>query len=142
MGRSRLRAGVLTWTADLQPTSSSRVYTVVLTYDGDHRPKVRVLRPALEPNEHGELPHIYRSGDLCLYRPGEWTWGDPLTETIVPWTSEWLVFYELWQVTGTWHGTGGTHTGPIDDLVERRPRGRAQRAATVRRKSARSNRRQ
>lgn len=26
-----------------------------------------------------------------------------LVETIVPWTSEWLYFYEIWLVTGEWY---------------------------------------
>jgi hypothetical protein len=30
------------------------------------------------------------------------------TETIVPWISEWLMYYELWLSTGEWLG-GGIH---------------------------------
>jgi len=29
--------------------------------------------------------------------------------TILPWTSLWLHFYEIWLVTGVWHG-GGEHS--------------------------------
>jgi hypothetical protein len=31
-----------------------------------------------------------------------------LADTVVPWTSEWLFFYEVWHATGLWLG-GGTH---------------------------------
>ena len=30
-------------------------------------------------------------------------------ETIIPWTAEWLVFYELWQLTGEWYGAASPH---------------------------------
>ena len=31
-----------------------------------------------------------------------------LSETIIPWAIEWLYYYEIWLVTGTWNG-GGEH---------------------------------
>ena len=30
-------------------------------------------------------------------------------ETIVPWTAEWIVFYELWKITGEWLGPEAPH---------------------------------
>ena len=33
-----------------------------------------------------------------------------IAKTILPWTSEWLVHYQLWLATGEWHG-GGIHLG-------------------------------
>jgi hypothetical protein len=29
-----------------------------------------------------------------------------LGDTIVPWLAEWLIYYEGWRLTGTWHGNG------------------------------------
>ena len=29
-----------------------------------------------------------------------------IADTIVPWTAEWLVHYEIWLVTGEWYGGG------------------------------------
>lgn len=29
-----------------------------------------------------------------------------IANTIVPWTSEWLFYYEIWLATGQWHGGG------------------------------------
>lgn len=29
-----------------------------------------------------------------------------LWETVIPWTSEWLLHYEVWLATGDWHGRG------------------------------------
>ena len=31
-----------------------------------------------------------------------------IANTIIPWTVEWLYYYELWQATGEWLG-GGEH---------------------------------
>ena len=41
-------------------------------------------------------------------RAKEWDKTKFIAETIIPWTSEWLLHYEIWVATGTWHG-GGIH---------------------------------
>lgn len=35
-----------------------------------------------------------------------------LADTILPWTSEWLLHYELWLVMGRWAGSGHDHAMP------------------------------
>ena len=67
-----------------------------------------------------ELPHVYSQKEqrLCLYYPrGRCAWNSSMgiAKTIMPWTSEWLFFYELWLATGEWLG-GGIHieTGKKD----------------------------
>jgi hypothetical protein len=47
---------------------------------------------------------------LCLYLPSadEWMPTQLIAETIVPWTSLWLFYYETWHATGEWLG-GGDH---------------------------------
>lgn len=117
-GRPRVRSTSLVWRADLAPSEYSRTYRVRLEYDAVRRPRVYVETPALLPNESGELPHIYGRGDLCLNKIDEWTRGDPLAETILPWTCEWLLHYELWLITGEWNGSGGDHTGPVDEPAD------------------------
>jgi hypothetical protein len=79
---------------------------------------VRVLSPriGLDPRGSGEPPtHIYRDDDgdgfrLCLYDPrkDEWSPERLIADTVLPWASEWLFYYEGWLVTGEWTG-GGTH---------------------------------
>jgi hypothetical protein len=32
-----------------------------------------------------------------------------LADTILPWTSHWLFYYELWLITRHWMGTGHDH---------------------------------
>ncbi|MDY0295864.1 MAG: hypothetical protein RB296_00975 [Acidobacteriota bacterium] len=40
-----------------------------------------------------------------------------IAKTIVPWASEWLIFYELWLATGEWLG-GGIHAGTYKEDPE------------------------
>jgi hypothetical protein len=79
---------------------------------------VRVLSPALARRAAAPdkcIPHLYREGDLCLYDPGietekgDWNRTMLIADTIVPWASEWLFFYELWHATGIWHGREVKH---------------------------------
>lgn len=106
-GRVRLRPGHLSWTGVLEPSSMSRRYEVQILYRLGHHPDVRVLEPKLVPNADGILPHFYPdSRTLCLYDAGEWGPHKFIAQTIVPWTSEWLLHYELWSVTGRWYGSG------------------------------------
>jgi hypothetical protein len=99
--------GVLTWTGWLQPTPASRSYLVRIRYDGVSRPQVNVLDPPLViPEGKTGLPHVYPHRELCLYYPGEWNGRMLIGDTIIPWASEWLFFYELWLATGEWHGGG------------------------------------
>jgi len=67
-----------------------------------------VIQPrlALHPDAHAP-PHVYPGDQLCLYYPGEWRHDMLLVATVLPWTAEWLIHYEVWLVTGQW--TGGGH---------------------------------
>lgn len=96
---------------DLQPTPVSPVYRVRIDHHAGSSPHVRVLSPALDAGERDVLPHVYRDGTLCLYSTGDWNNGMYLADTIVPWTAEWLYFYELWRATGVWHGGGKALVG-------------------------------
>lgn len=105
-----VRRGELRWHGLIRPTPLSRTYTVLVTYKKGKRPKIRVLKPRLKSRGGKRPPHVYGAGDLCLYYPRSMEWDATmlLATTIIPWTSEWLVFYELWQGTGEWFG-GGLH---------------------------------
>lgn len=73
-------------------------------------PKVFVLKPELEADETGLIPHTYPEKRLCLYHPAKHEWSQQMyvAKTIIPWASLWLVYYEFWQMTGEWLG-GGEH---------------------------------
>jgi hypothetical protein len=101
--------GQLTCTLRLQPSIASQVYTVLLAYRHGRRPGVTVIAPVLTLHPGAtSLPHVYPGDELCLYYPGEWKHDRLLAHTVVPWISEWLMYYELWLVTGRWLGGGHT----------------------------------
>lgn len=104
--RSHQRA---VWRGTLQPTELSDVYTVEIDYTLSRSPDVHVLDPQLKLHpDHKRLPHVYPGNRLCLYTFGEWYPGLYIANTIVPWISLWLFFYEIWLLTGKWKG-GGAH---------------------------------
>lgn len=96
---------------ELQPTARSLTYKFELKYGLDWTPRVRIISPVLLKNSLNEkIPHMYSQKLLCLYRLKyeEFTKSCLLSETIIPWTSMWLYYYEMWHVTGKWLG-GGEH---------------------------------
>jgi hypothetical protein len=93
-------------------------------------PTVFVLDPPLtrRPQDpETRIPHLYRQpaanrpAQLCLYWPDgiQFNAGMYLGDSILRWASEWLGFYELWQVTGVWTGPEAPHL--VDDPIERDP---------------------
>jgi len=105
------KKNTVVWTGELQPTPLSKNYTVEITYSLDMpQPQVLVLSPELTKRGDQEIPHVYPGNKLCIFRPKkkEWTREMLIAETIVPWASLWLYYYEMWHATGEWLG-GGDH---------------------------------
>jgi hypothetical protein len=102
---SRKRGG---WIGTLTPTAQSPQYLVRIVYQLNKKPKVEVIRPEIRTN----APHRFSDGSLCLYYDpdGSWHSGLHLAETIIPWTAEWLYFYEQWLATGQWYGPAAPHS--------------------------------
>jgi hypothetical protein len=106
--------GTITWEGRIRPSPLSSEYLVQIKYTVCERtPAVQVLSPKLI-TKHGELPHIYPStGNLCLFYKYDnydkiWAPEKPIT-LIVPWISSWLIFYEIFEITGKWEGGGIEH---------------------------------
>ncbi|MES2136694.1 MAG: hypothetical protein V4502_06500 [Pseudomonadota bacterium] len=83
-------------------------------------PTITVLDPPLvrrPGNPDSSIPHLYRqpsdhlAAKLCLYWPDgvEFNSAKYLADTVLPWASEWLGYYELWHVTGEWFGPEAPH---------------------------------
>jgi hypothetical protein len=104
--KTKLMPTRFTWTGTLQPNELSRVYTVRITLTEGRFPKVDVLDPALEGRPGESIPHLFADGSLCLHLEGEWDSTMLMVDTTVPWTSEWLLNYEVWKATGVWYGGG------------------------------------
>lgn len=90
---------VLIWNAKLTPLPICQTYSVRIVYDCKSPPRVFVLSPKLKP-----CRHVYKEGNLCLYDPKEtpWDYRHTIASTIIPWTIDWLVHYEIFLATGTW----------------------------------------
>ena len=94
----------------------------MICYEQNRSVKVYVINKKLKiaPNRV-KLPHVYSSKrqQLCLYSPSrnEWNGFNYIIDTIIPWASEWLYFYELWLPEGKWYG-GGHDEYPNEDFTE------------------------
>lgn len=105
---STLAAGCMCWRGELTPSPISRTYTVQIEYAPPRAPEVIVVAPELElPTGVKRLPHVYKGDRLCLCYHWEWKVSDLITVTLLPWTSEWLLHYELWKINDQrWLGGG------------------------------------
>ena len=99
--------GLLAWYGELRPRDEGATYRVRIASCERRPPRVVVLDPSLHP----DALHRYGGGPLCLYYPedGSWHPGLFIADTIVPWTAEWLFFYELWLESGRWWGPESPH---------------------------------
>ena len=96
----------------LKPTPESIEYEIKLVARKDSKVvDVFVVNPNIRSYSNKQsIPHMYANGSLCLYYPkyNEWKYTDSWAETLIPWTSLWLFYYEIWVETGEWLG-GGIH---------------------------------
>ena len=102
------------WECDIMPTPLSQTYRIKIDYRANIKPDVYVVTPYPLPRYNGskKLEHVYSTEKqkLCLFHPSfdNWNYAKPLVKTIIPWAAEWLMYYEIWVVTGEWEG-GGIH---------------------------------
>lgn len=100
-----------TWFGHLKPFNYSENYYVKIEYRFDNqfskRPRVWIVSPDIVPN----APHVYPGNDLCLYFPKDRTWSPykHISAVIVPLTTAWLGFYEIWLQTRKWYGPEAPH---------------------------------
>lgn len=98
----KINKGILYCYGYYKPTEESITYSYRIKYAPLSKPKVTVTNPIIS---HNDDIHMYDDTSLCLYYPKDMTWdctSHHLYETIIPWTHEWFVFYELYQFTGKW----------------------------------------
>lgn len=96
----------------LKPTEESQSYKLkISTRVESTGVSIYPIEPFIGREINGEkVPHMYPDGSLCLYYPDydEWKYTDNWAETLIPWASLWLYYFELWLMTGEWLG-GGIH---------------------------------
>jgi hypothetical protein len=109
----KLQNGTLMWIGPLRPKAQLYAVSIIWKPGAMFLPHVMVNDPPLQPRPGGtfaEIPHLIffeeapeKSG-LCLFDPDgrECSASDLIATTTVPWTAEWLAYYELWHLTGEW----------------------------------------
>jgi hypothetical protein len=104
----KLRRGHLKCEGRITPSEGCATYRVAISYEQGGVPKVVIKEPHITPSPS---IHMYRNGALCLYQPIEDPWkpADNIHQKIIPWTAEWLVFYELFLICGKWLGPEAPH---------------------------------
>lgn len=112
--------GTIGWIGQLQPQAQPYAIEVFWNLRVFDRPYVIIGEPAIKPRAglaFADIPHLLfnekeptRSG-LCLFDPKgrEWSPADLIAETTIDWTTEWLLYYELWHLTGEWLAPGAGH---------------------------------
>lgn len=127
-GVCEIRRGILYWDGWLCPTPVSMKYHVQMQYKKGKRPIALLLGRNLKGLNIRDFPHRFISHKgkqgiadqyavrMCLHLNCEFTGIMWLADTIVPWTMEWLYFYEIWLAIGKWCG-GGVHVYKKKGLV-------------------------
>lgn len=96
----------------LKPTEDSLCYKLRISAKVDSTiVNIYPVEPFIGREINGEkVPHMFSDGSLCLYYPeyNEWKYSDCWADTLIPWASLWLYYYEIWLMTGAWLG-GGIH---------------------------------
>lgn len=111
-----IHRSTLTWEGSIRPSPLSRFYRVTITYKVGKRPLVTVTGDELPGLDRSDFPHWFsidrrnKTVNVCLHLPHEFDASQLISECIIPWTAEWLYFYEIWLATGEWCG-GGKHPG-------------------------------
>lgn len=98
----KIKKGVLNCYGFCQPTSTSANYKFRITYNAKTSPSVYVSHPEIEYND--DIHMFPQDNSLCLYHKTDLIWNSSchLFDTIIPWTYEWFLFYEIYLITGEW----------------------------------------
>jgi hypothetical protein len=103
--KCRIKENKLICTGKVKPTKYSKEYSIKLVYNGMDVPRVYITEPEIEYND--DIHMFPKEKNLCLYHPetDNFYWNfrkDNIHDTIIPWTIEWFVYYELYLITGKW----------------------------------------
>ncbi len=92
----------------LQPLDYIEPYQIeIIQYPG-RSPKVFIRSPKIEYNPK---IHMYKEGNLCLYYPPDFNWkaNTSVAAYTIPWVNEWIIYYELYKISGVWKGPDAPH---------------------------------
>lgn len=118
------RGGKLICRGNVKASIWGPEYNVRVIYEHKYkRPLVNLISPKIK-RRNGKLPpHLLKKECLCLYYPkfNEWTKVEFIADTIIPWISLWLYYYEHWLEYGKWLGGGTKHPKEGGTVVEEPP---------------------
>jgi len=100
--KTQLKHGKLLCNGYFQPSEYSPKYHYRIEWEPGFSPKVFPTSPKID---YDDDIHMYMDGSLCLYYPKDFVFNSKTShifDTILPWTHEWFVFYELYQIKGKW----------------------------------------
>lgn len=100
--KCRIKEDTLICKGDIQPAGCD-VYKVKIEFRAGSFPQVYIIEPKIISN--AEI-HIYKEGGLCLFYPGDLKWKNNTSIAVytIPWVYEWIMFYELYKLSGKWEG--------------------------------------
>ncbi len=100
------------WKGVIQPTQLSTQYSVRIVVNNNN---VETFVDGITKEDFDKVPHLFRNGSLCLYyqfgEKPEFSFLNCSASDYLAWVTKWLLFYELWKVTGEWYGGGISHAG-------------------------------
>jgi len=107
--KTKHRNGVVEWTGAVAPWEGGPEYVLRITLKQGYHPNIQVIS-----HDIGEYcKHTYPGKRLCLYHPYDseerWREDEFIAEKIVPWSVSWLAYWNIWKVTGHWHGDEFPH---------------------------------
>lgn len=99
-----VKDGKLLGKGKIKPEGCKKEYELLVEYDinrSGRKERVFVLNDSRV--KFGQTPHLYPGNSLCLYYPKDLPlYLDLNFVDVIPWVSEWLVMYELWNKYGVW----------------------------------------
>lgn len=106
--------GRLRWSYDeFRASPVSGVYRIEIEGRFGAKPEVWLSCGAISEDNINESPHHYDIDSeslrvrVCLDK-FDWKPHQLYSSTYIPWAMEWIVFFEIWCITGVWSG-GGIH---------------------------------
>jgi len=89
-----------------QLSMGSKNYSILLSYSPFHTYRYDRIYIHDKSIEYNKDIHLYEDLSLCLYHPiiDKPTFRIIPLFQMIPWISEWIVFYEQWKKYGVWLG--------------------------------------
>lgn len=104
---------------EVKPTEYSNKYKIKVVYNAITRPEVFVVEPEIE--YHDDIHMFPKDKALCLYHSetDDFYWDHKkhhLFNTIIPWSLEWFVHYELYLISGKWEHPFKSHRIIMEEI--------------------------